>query len=91
MESERLTCSVEEFGALVGIGPRQAQQVCAGEFPPPLIWSGERKRVIRAEVPGWLVAYGRWQRKRKGLVPDPLGSDGDEPEGQPQKRLYQEG
>jgi len=91
MKGESLTCSVEEFGEAVGFGANQARAVCAGEFPPPLVWSGERQRVIRAEIPGWLVEYGRWQRQKRGLAPIQLGGHGDEPKEQPHMRLYEEG
>ncbi|MDD3177136.1 MAG: hypothetical protein PHS28_05430 [Atopobiaceae bacterium] len=65
-DKEPLTCSVEDFSRIVGIGINQAQAVCAGEFPPPMIWSGERRRIIRSEIPAWLLRYGEWQRRRLG-------------------------
>ena len=52
--SERMTCSVEEFARIVGIGYNRALDLCASRDRPPGFRSGRRYLVIKAELPGWL-------------------------------------
>jgi len=85
-----LTCSIDEFADIAEIKLHQAQVVCAGRYPPPLIVVGRETRVIRARIPEWLDQEAERQLKER-LGAEAFGDAATEPTKQPHMRLYEEG
>lgn len=52
-----LTCGIEEFARIVGIGEAAARALTAGELHrPPGFYVGKQYRIIREEIPRWLLS-----------------------------------
>ncbi len=57
-----LTCGVEEFARMVGIGKDRARELVTGALRPPGFYVGNQYRVYVAGIDGWLADLSKTGR-----------------------------
>lgn len=63
-ETEKRTCSVAEFAAIVGISRDRAYELCKSECPPPYIKSGKAYRIIVSRIDAYIDKLSDWEYEK---------------------------
>lgn len=70
IETEAMTCSVQEFAKAVGISRDRAYELVHSEFPPPGFRVGKGYRVITSRIGAYMDAlYERELESRRARAP----------------------